>query len=187
MRAPLRVARGLELRPLRLADAPALFALVDGDRARLRRWLPWVDATTEAAHTRVFIRLHQSLERQGQVRTFGLWWKRELVGVAGLHSLDSDNASGAVGYWLASHAEGRGLMTRAVARLLDLAFGKLGLHRVELRAAVRNRPSRALAERLGFHHEGTARGAQLLRDRYMDHAVYAMVAEAWPTPRPPRR
>lgn len=179
MPGPLRVTRGLELRPLRLADASALFALVDGERARLRRWLPWVDATTEVAHTRAFIRLHQSLERQGQVRTFGLWWKQELVGVAGLHSLDHENASGAVGYWLTSRAEGHGLMTRAVARLLDLAFGRLGLHRVELRAAVRNRPSRALAERLGFRHEGTARGVQILRDRHMDHAVYAMVAEAW--------
>jgi ribosomal-protein-serine acetyltransferase len=138
-----------------------------------------VDATTEVAHTRAFIRLHQSLERQGQVRTFGLWWKRELVGVAGLHSLDSDNASGAVGYWLASHAEGRGLMTRAVARLLDLAFGKLRLHRVELRAAVGNRPSRALAKRLGFRHEGTARGAQILGGRHINLAVYAMETQDW--------
>lgn len=179
MPSPLRVARDLELRPLRVADASALFALVDANRARLRRWLPWVDAVTEAGHSRAFIRLHQSLEKQGQVRTFGLWWKGRLAGVAGLHNLDPENASGAVGYWLAAHAQGRGLMTRAVARLLDLAFGPLKLHRVELRAAVRNRASRAIATRLGFRHEGTARGAQLLRGRFMDHAVYALLAEDW--------
>ena len=35
MPAPLRVARDLELRSLKLADAPALFALVDANRAHL--------------------------------------------------------------------------------------------------------------------------------------------------------
>ena len=179
MPAPLRVARGLELRPLKLADAGALYAVVDGNRAHLRRWLPWVDANTAVAHTRAFIRLHQTLEKRGEVRTYGLWWKGALVGVAGLHSLDPENASGAIGYWLAAEAEGHGLMGRAVARLLDHAFGKLKLHRIELRAGVRNRRSRALAERLGFRHEGTARGAQLLRGRHIDLAVYALEAGDW--------
>lgn len=187
MSAPLRIARGLELRPLKVADAPALFELVDQDRARLRMWLPWVEVTTEVAHTRTFIRLHQSLEKQGQVRTFGLWWKSRLVGVADLHSIDTQNASAAMGYWLVLDVEGHGLMARAVAKLLDLAFETLHLHRVELRAAVRNRRSRALAERLGFHHEGTARGALVLRGRFTDHAVYAMVAEEWATRSRPRR
>lgn len=183
----LRSGRDLELRPLRLADAAALFALVEANRAHLRRWLPWVDANTEVAHTRAFIRLHQSLERQGQVRTFALWWKGGLTGVAGLHSLDPENACAAVGYWLAAGAQGRGLMAKAVTRLLDLGFGPMKLHRIELRAGVRNRRSRALAERLGFRHEGTAKGAQALRGRHIDLAVYALEAENWAIRSRPRR
>ena len=179
MGAPLRVVRGLELRPLKLADAAALFALVDSNRTHLRRWLPWVDLNTDIAHTRAFIRLHQTLAQRGEVRTFGLWWRKRLVGVAGLHSLDAENASAAVGYWLAAEAEGNGLMTRAVARLLDHAFDRMGLHRIELRAGVRNRRSRALAERLGFRHEGTARGAQALHGRFIDLAIYALQSDAW--------
>jgi ribosomal-protein-serine acetyltransferase len=170
----LRSGRDLELRPLRLADASALFALVDADRERLRRWLPWVDANTKVAHTRAYIRA-----RQARGLTFGLWWKGALGGVVGLHSFSPEHDSAAIGYWLASSMEGRGLMTRAVARLLDHAFLDLHLHRIELRAAVRNRPSRAIAERLRFHHEGTAKGALKLRGAFVDHAVYAMVAEDW--------
>ena len=187
MPAPLRAARGLELRPLKLGDAAELFGLVETNRAHLRRWLPWVDANTEVANTRAFIRLHQMLAKQGEVRTFGLWWKGRLVGILGLHSLDPENASGAVGYWLAAEAEGQGLMGKAVARLLDHAFERMKLHRIELRAGVRNRRSRALAERLGFRHEGTARGAQLLRGRHIDLAVYALEAGDWPTRSPRRR
>lgn len=179
MRLPLRVARGLELRPLKLAEASDLFALVDANRNHLRRWLPWVDLNTDTAHSRAFIRAHQALAKKGQALTYGLWWKGALRGIAGLHGFDADNHSAAVGYWLDAAASGHGLMTKAVARLLDHAFGNLRLHRVELRAAVRNRASRAVAERLGFRHEGTARGAQAMRGRYLDLAVYAMEAEDW--------
>lgn len=179
MGVPLRVARGLELRPLKLADAPPLFALVEANRAHLRRWLPWVDLNTDIAHTRAFIRLHQTLEKQGEVRTYGLWWKGALVGITGLHNLDPENASGAVGYWLAADAEGKGLMTKAVGRLIEHGFRHLKLNRVELRAAARNRRSRALATRLGFRHEGTARGAQALRGRFIDLAVYALNRAEW--------
>lgn len=171
---PLRSGRDLELRPLRMADASALFALVNADRDRLRRWMPWVDENTQVAHTRAYIR-----SRQSRGLTYGLWWKGGLAGVAGLHSYSSDHDSAAIGYWLDSGFEGKGLMTRAVSRLLDYAFGELGLHRIELRAAVRNRPSRAIAERLGFRHEGTAKGALKLHGHYVDHAVYAMVTEDW--------
>ena len=45
----LKAGRGLELRPLRLRDARALFEQVDANRARLRRWLPWPDATQDPA------------------------------------------------------------------------------------------------------------------------------------------
>lgn len=178
----LRSGRDLELRPLRLADASALFALVDADRERLRRWLPWVDENTRVAHTRAYIRA-----RQARGLTFGLWWKGSLGGVVGLHSFSPEHDSAAIGYWLASRLEGQGLMTRAVARLLDHALGELKLHRIELRAAVRNRPSRALAERVGFRHEGTAKGALKLRGTFVDHAVYALVAEDWLTRPRPRR
>jgi RimJ/RimL family protein N-acetyltransferase len=41
--------------------------------------------------------------------------------------------------------------------------------------------SRALAERLGFSYEGTLRKALRLSDGYHDDAVYAVLAEEWPT------
>ena len=37
----LKAGRGLELRPLNLRDAKTLFPLVEANRERLLRWLPW--------------------------------------------------------------------------------------------------------------------------------------------------
>ncbi|HWF58347.1 MAG TPA: GNAT family protein, partial [Candidatus Dormibacteraeota bacterium] len=76
---------------------------------------------------------------------------------------------------------GRGLVTRSVAALVDLAFGPLGLHRVELRAATRNARSRAVAERLGLVHEGTLRDAELLASGHVDLEIYSVLSTEWPS------
>lgn len=51
-----------------------------------------------------------------------------------------------------------------------------GIARAEIRTSVENRRSRAVAERLGFAHEGTLRSALPVGDRRHDLAVYGLVA-----------
>jgi ribosomal-protein-serine acetyltransferase len=50
---------------------------------------------------------------------------------------------------------------------------------VELRTAVDNVRSRALAERLGFVHEATQRASQVFSDRRVDMTLYAVLAKDW--------
>lgn len=171
--------RDLELRPLRLADARAFFALTEANRARLRRWLPWVDDVTCVQDTRAFIAWTQAEAKARRGLHCALWWKGEPVGVAGFNTFDRINKGGAIGYWLAEHAAGRGLMTRAVQALIRHGFEQEGLHRIEIRAALRNRASRAIPERLGFRHEGTLHGVEFLYGRWMDHALYALLRQDW--------
>ncbi len=177
----LKAGRGLELRPLLLRDAASLFALVEANRSRLRRWLPWPDANRSVVDSRAYILRVRALARLGAGHSYGLWWKGGLVGVAGFVWIDAANQSGAIGYWLGQAAEGQGLMTLAVAALARHGFRTLKLNRIEIRAGVRNRRSRAIPERLGFRHEGTLRQAERLADRWVDHAVYGLLASEWRT------
>ncbi|HSR22256.1 MAG TPA: GNAT family protein, partial [Candidatus Eisenbacteria bacterium] len=68
---------------------------------------------------------------------------------------------------------------RSTRALVTAAFRERGLVRVELRTAVDNMRSRALAERLGFAHEGIQRAAQVFTDRRVDMALYAALAREW--------
>ena len=180
MMAPiLKAGRGLELRPLNLRDAKALFALIETNRERLRLWLPWPDANRSLLDSRAYVLRVRAQARLGVARSFGLWSADRLVGVAGFVWIDPVNRSAAIGYWLAREAEGQGLMTRAVAALLRHGFRDLKLNRIEIRAGVRNRRSRAIPERLGFRREGTLRQAERLAERTVDHAVYGLLAEEW--------
>jgi ribosomal-protein-serine acetyltransferase len=175
----LKAGRGLELRPLNLRDAKPLFALVEANRERLRRWLPWPDANLGLHDSRAYILRMRAQTRTGRGQSFGLWWKERLVGIAGFVWIDAANGSAGIGYWLAQEAEGHGLMTAAATALLRHGFRTLKLNRIEIRAGVRNRRSRAIPERLGFRHEGTLRQVEKLADRRVDHAVYGMLAEEW--------
>ena len=175
----LRAARGLELRPLNLRDSRPLFALVEANRKRLGRWLPWPEATRAVDAIRAFIKRVRAQAQTGTGLSFGLWWRNQLVGVVSLTWIDASNRSAAIGYWLAEEAEGHGLMTAAVSALLRHGFRTLKLNRIEIRAGVRNRRSRAIPERLGFRHEGTLRQAERLGDRFVDHAVYGLLRQDW--------
>jgi ribosomal-protein-serine acetyltransferase len=70
-------------------------------------------------------------------------------------------------------------MTKVVRALTDYALKELGLHKVEIRAAVGNKKSRSIPERLGFVNEGCIRQAEWLYDHYVDHVVYGILAEEW--------
>jgi len=81
-----------------------------------------------------------------------------------------------VGYWLAEDAQGRGLATTAVAAILQVAFGELGLHRVEAGTLLHNVRSQRVLERNGFERFGVAPSYLRIAGEWQDHAMFQRVA-----------
>ena len=159
--------------------AAELFALVDANRAYLRRWLPWLDANTSTEHTAAFIRasLRQFADRNGLAG--GIRVRGRLAGVVGLHRIDWPNRRTSLGYWVAEADEGKGFVTRAVGGMLEYVFAELGLNTVEIACAPGNVRSCAIPERLGFVREGVFRQREWLYDHFVDLVVYGLTAEEW--------
>ena len=67
--------------------------------------------------------------------------------------------------------------------MIDHAFDKLELNRIEIRCAPENTKSRAVAKRLGFQREGLLGQHELLHGHYVDYVVYAILADDWSTAR----
>jgi ribosomal-protein-serine acetyltransferase len=169
---------GRRLRVLEESDAAELHALIVANRAHLARWMPWAARQTPE-DTIDFIRATRRQLEGGNGFQTALVVRRRIVGVAGYHAISWPHRSTSLGYWLAEAEQGYGTMTLAVRALVDHALGELGLNRVEIRADVENRRSRAIPERLGFQGEGTLRQAERIGDGYRDQALYAMLAEEW--------
>src|ERR1700761_3932470 len=174
----LRITDVAELRPYTEADAAELTSVVAANREHLARWLPWAatyghqDSLDYIARTRAQTEAGDGFE--GAIVIGG-----EIVGGAGFHGVDRLNRSTTIGYWLVAEAQGQGLMTATVRALLDHLFGVRDMHRVVIEAVVDNARSRAIPERLGFTEEGVLREAKLLRGRYEDAALYALLAPEW--------
>ena len=174
----LRVSDSAALRPLEPGDADELYGLIEADRPRLARWMPWAQAQTRAG-TLEFIRSARAQpERDGGFQ-LALVVDRRLAGVFGIHKVDIENRTTSIGYWLAARHEGAGLATFAARALVGHAFDAMGMHRVEIRAAPDNVRSRAIPERLGFSQEAVLRDAERFGDEYRDNILYAMLAPDW--------
>lgn len=169
---------GAELQRLAESHVDPLYEIVIRERARLARWLPWAQGSTRediAEFVQRTIEQHES----GQGMQTAIVVEGQVVGVIGVHGISWPNSSTSVGYWLSELYQGRGIMTAAVRAYTDHAFRNWKLNRMELRAAVENRRSRAVAERLRFVEEGTLRQAERVGNRYHDLVVYSALAGDW--------
>jgi ribosomal-protein-serine acetyltransferase len=177
---PLSDDAVLILRTASIADA--YHELVAANQERLARWEPWAVKTPVLSETRSFLEASAQNWLSGAelpvaivVREDGRW---HLAGAASL-TINAYGRSAEVGYWIDGGHEGRGLVTRTVAALLDQAFGPLHVDRVTLHTDPANERSRAVARRLGFVEEATLRQATAFPDERRDQVIYAMMADEW--------
>lgn len=171
----------VKLKMLDLRDSERLFDLTVKSKETLKEWLPFIDFTREVSDTKNFIQSTMKQYSENNGFQAGIWYEDKLAGVIGFHKIDWNNKSTSIGYWLGNDYVGLGLMTKSVKAFVDYALNDLQLNRVEIRAAVDNKKSRAIPERLGFLEEGCVRQAEWLYDHYVDHIVYGMLKKDWDT------
>ena len=169
------------LRPPRASDAPAFLAA-----ARASRSLhgPWTRPPDTAARFTAFVdrfaprgapTTHAGylLHRRDDDVLLGVFNFSEIVRGAFLSTY--------LGYFGFAPHSGQGYMTEGMALALEVAFRKLGLHRVEINIQPTNMRSLRLARRVGFTREGFSRRYVKIAGRWRDHVRYAMLAEDWRT------
>jgi ribosomal-protein-serine acetyltransferase len=156
--------------------------LLAANHERLARWEPWAASPPVLEETRSFLQASARNWLDGAelpvaiaVRDHGQW---RLAGSVSLR-ISRYSRSGEIGYWIDGGYEGRGLASKAVAAVLDQAFGPLGLDRVTLHTDAANQRSRALARRLGFTEEGLLRQALAFPGERRDQAAYGLLADEW--------
>lgn len=174
-----KVDEEISLKLIELNDAERIFELIDPSRSYLREWLPWLDTSTKVEDTKEFIKSCLKGYAENKSITTVILYNEKIVGLASFNSINWSNKTAYIGYWLGEGYQGKGIMTKAVKALTNYAFKHLKLNKVEIRAAVENKKSRSIPERLGFVKEGTIRQAEWLYDHYVDHIVYGMLKDEW--------
>jgi ribosomal-protein-serine acetyltransferase len=180
-KSPFHIAidKDLEVRLLDDKDAAEMFSLIEGNREGLRQWLPWVDTTLTLEDSKLFITRATDQFYSDAGYHCAILYRGRLAGVIGCVKLDLANRTCEIGYWLGEEYRGKGLMTTVCAAMLDYMFNTMMMNRAEIRCAIGNEKSTAIPVRLGFRKEGVIRQAAWLNDRFIDLAVYGMLADEW--------
>lgn len=156
-------------------------ALLEGVRTSLRQlneWLPWAHLGYDKSDAATFVRDTLEAWRAGRAYDYAIRRteapKRHLGNVS-IWPVSRMTGTGEIGYWVRSDETAKGVATEATAALVRVGFEELGFHRLTLRIAVGNRASERVAEKLGFTREGVLREELLIRGRWTDHTLFALL------------
>jgi ribosomal-protein-alanine N-acetyltransferase len=166
------------VRLLRPDDARELAVLRRENQEFLQPWEPIRDASflTEEGQRRVVER-HLAECEAGTGLSLVVLDAGRVVGMVNLTGIvRGPFLSANLGYWVAESANGRGLATAAVGATLDLAFGELGLHRVQAATLPHNHRSQRVLERNGFERIGYAPEYLRIDGRWQDHVLFQVIA-----------
>ena len=155
------------------ADAEVLTALRLANREYVRPWEPDSD-DPERWFTVESVRgwITDGADR------FVILDGAEVAGLASITGIvHGAMQSAMISYFVEEARSGRGLATAAVGELLTVAFGELGLHRVEAGTAVGNLASQRVLEHNGFTRVGLLRRHLLLRGEWVDHYLWERLAD----------
>ncbi|MDU1889244.1 MAG: GNAT family protein [Dysgonomonas sp.] len=168
----MKVSDDIILNPLSVDDIFKIFNTLNDEREYMREWLPFVDTTREVEDTASFVNhVLQTDEKQ-----FTISFQDKFVGLIGFKDTDILNKKTEIGYWLSQFAQGKGIITQSVNRLLEYAFNEMDINRVQIKVAVGNHKSRRIPEKLGFQFEGMERDGELLVDNvFTDIVVYSLL------------
>ncbi|MFH9859922.1 GNAT family N-acetyltransferase [Streptomyces sp. NPDC017202] len=180
--APVLDGHGLRLRPWdpeSAADVDA-WLRVHLDPEFLR-WNTPLRAVTDTAGARESLRARTAATEAGTAVVLCVTDAADgtILGQVGLNAIDRVRSCANVGYWVLPEARGRQVATRSLNLATAWFFTRLGLHRLELGHALGHEVSCRVAERCGFRHEGTLRGAMWeagRRDAWRDVHGHARLA-----------
>jgi [ribosomal protein S5]-alanine N-acetyltransferase len=180
---PLRVKAGVvALRPVRLRDARTWSAIRVRDEHYLAPWEPTMPGGWAQRHAPVewpnrWLQL-RAAGRRGVALPFAVTLDGHFVGHVIVGNVVREPLLSAyVGYWVDSTVAGGGVITAAVALVVDHCFARVGLHRIEATVRPENAASLRVLEKLGFREEGLFRRYLDVDGAWRDHLCLAMTTE----------
>ncbi|MGD8780518.1 MAG: GNAT family protein [Ignavibacteria bacterium] len=168
----------LILRKLEYSDKRDIFDY--SKYPEVSRYLIWKKHETEM-DTLEFLDFVMEKYKENQPAPWGieLKEKNKIIGTIGYHEWDKKNFKAEVGYVLHCNYWQNGIMTEALNYVIEFGFTKMYLNRIEARTDPENIPSQKLLEKVGFLKEGLLREQMLVKERFQDFFIYAILRKEY--------
>lgn len=167
-----------ELRPFQKRDAEPLYEAVTASIPELAKFLPWASSAYGRMDSTRFTRDSIRAYKEQRAYDFAIRTRenpRRHIGNVSIWFVSRGFRSGEVGYWVRTDESRTGIATEVAARMVQIGFEELKMHRIVLRIAVGNHPSERVAEKLGFTREGILREELEVHGKWLDHTAYSLL------------
>lgn len=176
---PLATER-LLLRPFTTDDLEDVLAI--HGRPDVVRYLYWEVRSRDEVRELLERRVHlDRIEKEGDALVLAVVRRSDgrVIGEMTLRWTSAQHRQGEVGFVFHPDAHGQGYAREATSVVLDLAFDRLGLHRVYGRTDGRNDASARLMLRLGMRQEAHFVHNEIFKGEWGDELVFAILADEW--------
>ncbi len=171
------VGPSLVLRPPTADDVEPFWQAVAESTSELSKWMAWCHEGYSRAEASEW--LARCSEAWDRAEAFDFLVTDAatgaVLGACALNHVDHGNRRANLGYWVRTAATGRGVATEAAALVVHYGLGDLGFGRIEIVAAVANRASQRVAEKLGATREGVVRNRFWIGGAYLDGVLFSLV------------
>lgn len=163
----------IHLRPFAMQDASAFSTAVNESLDTLLPWMVWAHANYSEQDAREWFAFTHIQRSKDEADEFGIYDEEgQLLGGAGLR-YPRDNASlCAIGYWVRSSQQRKGIARQAVRFLTERAFQRRDINTIEILAAETNLASRAVANASGAEFIDMRYGLIVLDSGPVNTAIY---------------
>lgn len=163
------------LRLMKMADAEAIFAIRSDEETMKYMGVKPLKNMEEAQNwIKTCLREHE----QNLAITWVITHPTEVqaLGYCTLWQINAKNNFAQLGYALQRHHTGKGIMLKVLPIIVDLAFNRLGFHRLEANLDKHNLASEKLIQKLGFQKEALLRENYYFDGEYIDSLIYGLLA-----------
>lgn len=177
-RLPVIETERLILRKVSMRDATDIYHYArDREVARHVLW----EAHQSLWDTRAYVRFLLYQYRNGEPGSWGIVLREtdRVVGTIGYMSYSAENATVEIGYSLSREHWGKGLMTEALAAVIDESFRALTLHRIEAMHFTDNPASGRVMAKCGMTHEGHMRERICCKGVFRDVEMWGILRRDW--------
>ncbi len=174
---PIIVLDNVRLRDLRLSDSENYLKLMQDPR--VNEFLSDEDIPKNAMESLNEVRFWSGLF----YKKISVFWaiadlsSDELIGSVGYNSWNFYNRRAEICYDLMPEYWGKGIMTKILSTLLEIAFKAMQINRIEAKCMMHNHTSQYLLKKMKFKDEGVLRQYRIIRGKPTDIMYYSLLKE----------
>jgi ribosomal-protein-alanine N-acetyltransferase len=164
----------LFLRPLKLSDSSAWFEIFSDARV-MHYWSR--EPIKSLAESEALLQQELDWFESDSNISWGiaLAESNRIIGKITLFQFNEQNSRAEIGYMLGHEHWGKGYMYEAMKAVIDYAFNKLELHRIEADTDPENLASLAILEKFGFQREGYFQERWWVHGQWADSVMLALL------------